>query len=177
MVGLRSEAYSLKVSLGAQLGNEMQMLSCLGHAEIYLWCTYKAHSDLWSNSWNKIRRVYHCLSDIGILCRLILLEFIGLVDWNRVPFAELDRQYIQHGRENEMQSRSLPNLCMRSIMLMKCIIKCLFQTATTPPTWSDYVRNRSLCWLFHRFYEQPRRITIFIILWYKLMKFEKRRIC
>ena len=53
------------------------------------------------------RYVYIGLSDICILCSQHVLAFICMFYWHRLPIAELDRYYVQHGRENQIQSRNL----------------------------------------------------------------------
>ena len=52
MVWWGSEAYSLKVSCGTSLGNEMHMLRRFGHAQMCLWWTYTAHFNFTANPWN-----------------------------------------------------------------------------------------------------------------------------
>ena len=47
----------------------------------------------------QIRCVYDGLSDAGILCSLILWEFIRLCDQNRLPIAELNGHYLQNSRD------------------------------------------------------------------------------
>ena len=133
-----SEPYSLKVSLGVSLGNEMQMLRCFGHAQMW---HIKHISVLEQIHQTLIRCVCNCLSDIGFFGSQHLLAFIGVCDWNRPPTAELDCHDLQNGRDDQNQSMNFYNLCMRSIMLVKCLTKCLVQTATAPRTWSDHVIN------------------------------------
>ena len=54
-----------------------------------------------------IRCVYIGLSDFGVLCSQILSELIGIFDWNRLPIAELDRQYLQNGCNHSIQGRNV----------------------------------------------------------------------
>ena len=55
----------------------------------------------------QLRCVYNGLSGIGNLCSHNTWAFIGIVDWNRFPIAELDRHYVQHCRDNQLQSHKL----------------------------------------------------------------------
>ena len=41
------------------------------------------------------------LSDCCILCSQHVSVFIGRFDWNRLPTAEMERQYLQKGRDNK----------------------------------------------------------------------------
>ena len=60
---------------------------------------------------------------------------------------------------------------MRSIMPMKCIIKCPGQTASAPPARSGYVRNSSLFECVHCFYKQSPQtsfLSFYDIRWWSL---------
>ena len=48
-----------KVCLGVSLGNNMQMVSCFGHAQMWLWWAYRAHVVFCANSWNSTNRCLH----------------------------------------------------------------------------------------------------------------------
>ena len=53
------------------------------------------------------RCVYNGLSNIGILCNQILWESICIFDWNRLSVAELDRHYVQNGRDSIIQNMNV----------------------------------------------------------------------
>ena len=55
--------------------------------------------------------------------------------------------------------------------------KCIVQTDSVHPSWFGYVVNGSLFWLWLRFDKLLSQLMIWDILWYELMKFEKRRWC
>ena len=78
------------------------------------------------------------MSGIGILCSQNLWAFIGIVDWNRLPIAELERHY--HGRENQNTERKCIDVLHAINDVYTCLIKCLVQTAMAPPPRSGYYK-------------------------------------
>ena len=54
--------------------------------------------------------------DTGFLCSQHLLAFICLFDQNRPPTAELERHYLQHGRDHQHTHVHVYILCMRQRM-------------------------------------------------------------
>ena len=92
------------------------------------------------------------LTDSCILCSQKMLVFICSFDWNRLPIAELERHDLQNGRENQNTECKCIDCAHATDYDCTCLIKCFVQATVAPPSWSVYVRNGSLFWLWQVFY-------------------------
>ena len=98
-----------------------------------------------------------------ILCSPKMWAFICSFDWNRPATAELERHYLQHGRDNQNVECQRIDCAHATDYAYKCLIECLVQTTVVPPSWSVDVIHGSLFWLWNRFYKQSPRITMFYV--------------
>ena len=101
--------------------------------------------------------------------------FIGCLHWNRLPTAELERHYLQNGRDNLNSECKCIDCAHTTDYANKCFTKCFVQTTVAPPSGSVGIRNLSLCRLWQSFYRQLPRITILMFVLHKLVNVEKRR--
>ena len=101
--------------------------------------------------------------------------FIGCFDWNRLPTAEWERHYLQNGHKNQNTQCKCIDCMHATDYACKCITKCLVQRTVAPPSWSVYVRNKSLFWLWQVLYRQSPRITSLMVFLHKFVDVEKRR--
>ena len=75
----------------------------------------------------------HCgLTDSCILCSQNMLASIGSFDWNRLPTVELERHYLQNGRENNNTECNCIDCVHVTDSLCKCLIKLFVQTTVAP---------------------------------------------
>ena len=81
------------------------------------------------------------LTDTFILCSQKMLAFIGSFDWNRLPAAELERHYLQNGRENTNAECKCIDCVHATDYDCKRLIKCFVLTTVASPSLSVYVRN------------------------------------
>ena len=66
-----------------------------------------------------------CLSDGCILCSQKMLAFISRFYWNRIPAAELERHYLQNGRDEQHTECTCIDKCVRQIMLINDMQRAL----------------------------------------------------
>ena len=80
----------------------MQKLKTFGHAQMCLRRSSRAHW-LFSQHFHEIEIVdaHNGLSGSFILRSQHVRALIRSSDWNRLPIAELDRTYLQHGRGHQ----------------------------------------------------------------------------
>ena len=74
------------------------------------------------------------LSDSFILCSRHMWAFIGSFDWNRFPAAELERHYVQNGRDNQNAECKCIDCVHAADYVYKCLTKCFVQTTVAPPS-------------------------------------------
>ena len=95
---------------------------------------------------------------LRICCRLYALFY-----WNRLPTAEWERHYLQHGSNNQNTECKCIECMHAKYYVYKCLTTCIVQTTVAPPSWSVYVSNGLLFWLWQVFCKQSPRITSFMV--------------
>ena len=74
------------------------------------------------------------LTDSCIVCSQNMLAFISRFDWNRLPTAELERHYLQNGRDNQNTECTRIDCVHATDYDCKLLIKCLVQTTVARPS-------------------------------------------
>ena len=78
--------------------------------------------------------VHSGLSDTGISCSQTMWAFISMFDSNSLPTAELERHYLQHGRNIKNAECECILFVHAADYMYKCLTKCLVQTTVAPPS-------------------------------------------
>ena len=74
------------------------------------------------------------LSNTGILCSQTLWAFICLFDWKRLPTVELERHYLQNGRDDQHTECKCIGCAHAAYYDYKCLTECLVQTTVVSPS-------------------------------------------